>query len=271
LDALQELAGNIDIHVIVSDNDSQDRTLEVVDRFRTVLNLDVLHNAENLGFARGVNLGLARCRPQSDVLVLNPDVTIPSPGQFEILRGHLKAPTGVVGPLLRKPDGTIDHACARPEPTPLQTAIYVLRLNFLVRWMGADKHWYGTVPIKSGYVDSLSGAFMLIRSDALLRVGGLDERYWMYGEDLDWCRTFREAGFKIYFAREVEAAHIKGASTSSSWTPATLAAFFVSMELYFSKWYDGRLGRIARAPLVIVLRLWEWAIRRKSGKATRAW
>ncbi|HEY5247734.1 MAG TPA: glycosyltransferase, partial [Dermatophilaceae bacterium] len=120
LEALLDTARESDLRLIVSDNGSTDQTLDIV---RDVvanragdLDVAILEHGANLGYATAVNRALERRRPASTVLVLNPDVVIPPPPDMFELIDELSGDTAVVSPLLVKGDGSLDHACARPEP-----------------------------------------------------------------------------------------------------------------------------------------------------------
>lgn len=273
LDALEALSPTFDLRLLVCDNASSDATLDVVrqreDRLRTVL----LANDDNAGFASAVNQCLRQRRAGATVLLLNPDVVVGPAQDLQRLLGDLdRAGVGVAAPLLVTTDGAPDHACARPEPTLLQTTVYVLRLTALARRLRPSRHWYGDVPAHAGTVDSCSGAFMLIRPEALDAVGEFDERFWMYGEDLDWCRRARAVGQQVWFNPQICALHVKGASTSGRWSGPTHYWFFESMRRYYAKWYSGSLpGRLGQFPLSLLSRAWSRSVQRRPVKSTRPW
>lgn len=272
LKGLLNAAVETDLRLIVSDNGSTDDTLDIIRDRAGALDITILENRANLGYAKAVNRALELRRPTATVLVLNPDVVIPRPSEMLDLIHQLGGSTAVVSPLLVKGDGSNDHACARPEPTPFQTLVYFLHLTPLAAAIMPDKHWYGCIPARAGDVASVSGAFMLIDPDALSAVGGLDERYWMYGEDLDWCKTFRECGYRIYFDPELSAIHDKSASTGGAWNDKTLTSFFDSMEIYYRKWYGSSFSGWLGLMLVIPSRrLWRSWVASRDKKTTRLW
>ena len=258
---------DLDMRVIVVDNASSDGTLRLAQEIQG-LAVQSLSMNSNQGFSKAVNKGLKLRRPECDVLVLNPDVLVEE--DLSKLVAQLGGDVGVISPLLQLESGSVDHACARPEPTPAQAIQYALGLTPALGRLFRRRHWYGQVPTGASSVAAVSGAFMLISSTALDRVGVLDERFWMYGEDLDWCRRFRHAGFRVMFMPAHRAIHLKGASTTGHWNEATLAAFFQSMFLYYEKWYGAtRLGQLGLIPLRGLLKVWKWTIARRPTKTTR--
>jgi colanic acid biosynthesis glycosyl transferase WcaI len=235
LRSLDAESRDIALEVIVVDNASQDRTVPIIEERHPWASVVV--ETRNTGFARAANKALRLARGKH-ILLLNPD-TIVSPGLLAAVFAELEQhpEVAVLGCKLTRPDGTFDHACKRGLPSMSSALYYVLGLHRLFprnRTIAAytaghlDENEVGTV-------DAVNGAFMLVRREAAAMVGGFDERFWLYGEDLDWCQRFAAAGWKILYWPRVEAIHVKGASGRRQRSTRTNFAFHRSMWLYFQK------------------------------------
>ncbi len=200
--------------VFVVDNNSTDGSAAMVEeQFPEVL---VLRNEANEGFSRANNRALARATGAA-VLILNPDTLVP-PATLTALLAILAEHPGasVLGCRIVRPDGSLDEACRRSFPTPLSAFARITSLDRVFpknRALGAYRRTWQD-PLGRYEVESIVGAFMLIRREVLAQCGGLDEDYFMYGEDLDWCWRLRQAGHSIWYIGDVHVVHHKGASTS---------------------------------------------------------
>jgi GT2 family glycosyltransferase len=148
----------------------------------------------------------------------------------------------MLGVKLIRPDGTFDHACKRGFPTIASALYYFFRLN-RVRPLSPRFAQYTAGQLgenEAGPVDAINGAFMLVRREAAEQVGPMDERYWLYAEDLDWCHRFWERGWKVLYWPGAEVVHRKGGSSGDmrSWT--LNRAFHRSMWLFYAKHYAPR-------------------------------
>lgn len=200
--------------IFVVDNNSTDGSAAMVeDHFKEVL---VIKNDANEGFSRANNRALARATGAA-VLLLNPDTLVPPEtltGLLAILADHPEA--AVLGCRIVRPDGTLDEACRRSFPTPLSAFARLTSLDRIFpksKSLAAYRRTWED-PFGRYEVESIVGAFMLVRREVLERSGGLDEDYFMYGEDLDWCWRLRQAGHSIWYIGDVHVVHHKGASTS---------------------------------------------------------
>ncbi len=210
------VASEVPVDVIVADNGSTDGSLVLLrDRFATNPRVQIIENGKNLGFARASNLALARASAHADyVLLLNPDCIV-YPNAFAHVLAAMQAypEAGMAGCLIRNPDGTEQAGCRRAVPTPWRTFVRVLHLNKLFADHPRFRSFVlvGTpLPKKPVFQEAISGAFMLVRRDALEQIGLLDEGYFLHCEDLDWCMRFRQAGLQILFVPNAEAIHYKG-------------------------------------------------------------
>lgn len=169
--------------------------------------------SENPGYSASCNDG-ARAATGDVLLFLNADVTVSTTCLercLEVLESE--ADVGVVGCRLVRPDGTFDHACHRGMPTPEASLAYKLRLHRLFpRSRRANRYLMSWLDETTDHdVEACSGAFLLIRRDVLEAVGGWDERYRFYAEDLDLCLRVSESGRRIRYVGSVSATHLKGA------------------------------------------------------------
>jgi len=198
--------------------------------------LRALRGSSLIGFGSAVNLGVRPARGRY-LLVLNPDTILP-PGSLPALVDRLEADRsiGVIGPKLVLASGRMDLSARRGSPTPVRAFYHLLRLPRLfprLRFLGGYNLRY-LDPDVSCDVDSISGAFMLVRSELFRDLGGFDEDFWMYGEDLDLCQRAKAAGFRVVYEPAVLVLHAKG-SSSRSRRPRTRYEFFRSMALFYRK------------------------------------
>jgi len=235
--------------IYVVDNASTDNSIELVhSRFPGV---QVICSSRNLGFAGGNNLALKRIlervpraanRRHSAVLLLNSDcfVTAETIRQTcSFLDQHPDA--GAVGPMLVLRDGSLDLACRRAFPTPA-SAFY--KLTGLARRFPNSPRFarYNLTyldPNRTVEVDSVTGAYMLVRLAAIDDAGLLDESFFMYGEDLDWAYRIKEHGWKVFYYPDAQALHYKGASSSRR-SYRLIVEFYRAMYLFHRKHYAPR-------------------------------
>jgi N-acetylglucosaminyl-diphospho-decaprenol L-rhamnosyltransferase len=231
--------GPIEAEVFVVDNASTDGSANMVSAEFPWVRL--IRSKWNGGFAFGNNLALKHAAGDA-ILVLNPDTLMPEGGigqLLKLLEVHPEA--GIVGPKLLKPDGSMHLACRRSFPTP---SIAFYRLSGLSRVFSKSARFgrYNLtfidpdLPIE---VDSVCGACLLVRRTVIDRVGLLDERFFMYGEDLDWCLRTREAGWTVRYEPSVVVQHQHGAASRKRALRTTFH-FFRAMDLFYRKHYVDR-------------------------------
>jgi GT2 family glycosyltransferase len=234
-DALRSLAGEtgIDWQAVVVDNASSDGSANAIEQIAPWIRL--IRNQDNVGFARGVNQGVAATTAPF-VLLLNPDCTM-TPGAVKVLLRVLRQDSAcaLVGPKILDPDGRVQGS-ARGDPDML-TGLFG-RTSALRRLLPgsavAKRNVVDAGATKDSIVvDWLSGACMLARRAALERVGGFDERYFLYWEDADLCRRLRAAGFDVRYAPEAIAVHQVGRSSSTA-RQSSIRAFHRSAYLYYA-------------------------------------
>ncbi|MGH2839397.1 MAG: glycosyltransferase family 2 protein [Solirubrobacteraceae bacterium] len=218
--------------VTVVDNGSRDGTAEFIrTRFPAVRLVEL---PDNRGFASANNVALRATRAER-VLLLNPDTQV-WPGVLDRMAAFLDAHprAGIVGCRLVRRDGTFDHAAKRSFPSVVNA----------LRYFGpssSNGYLAPHVPEDSvGGVDAVSGAFMLVRREALEKVGLLDERFWMYAEDLDWCYRAKQAGWEVLYNGSVTTLHIKSGVVGHPRRLRQNWAFHSTMAQYYRKHHAGR-------------------------------
>jgi N-acetylglucosaminyl-diphospho-decaprenol L-rhamnosyltransferase len=238
LDAIASVEHEPGAEVVVVDNASHDGSADVVAaRFPHVR---LVRSDSNLGFAGGINRAASEASGRS-LLVLNPDAYLESGALnqlLEWLETHPKA--ALVGPSLRYPDGRRQSA-AFAFPDLVQTALDLFPVNRLMesringRLNGATPH----------QVDFALGACMLIRRQAWEDIGPLDTGYFMYVEEVDWCRRAKRRGWEIWQQPRAVAVHHGGAATRQQ-PDAMLAALWRSRLRYFERYADPVTNRLLR-------------------------
>jgi|SRR5271157_655690 len=255
LESLQDYAKDQTVEVIVVDNASTDGTPEMIrERYPFV---HLLQNQENLGFAKANNIGLAHCNGNF-VCLVNSDVVVPN-GCIEQAVAYMRQqPTiGMLGPKMYLPNGSIGQSCMG-FPTVWNWFCRALALDNL----SVGRQIFGGflrtdfTYEKTADVEVLTGWFWIVRREALSQVGNLDERYFMYGEDIDWCKRFYDAGWRIVFYPEVHAVHYCGASSANAPTRFYIEMHRANMQ-YLSKYHGpvAQLGFWASALLHELVRI----------------
>jgi N-acetylglucosaminyl-diphospho-decaprenol L-rhamnosyltransferase len=215
---LESLAGcALPLRVVVVDNASRDGSAAVARAACPAA--EVIALGHNAGYAGGTNVGLAALGPRLPdyVLILNPD-TLVQAGALEALVAFMEAHprVGLAGPRLLNPDGTLQRAAFR-FPTLSMALLDLFPPGEVLPGRLYDSWWHGRYPQEGGAapfpIDHPLGAVMLIRRAALEQVGGMDEGYFMYSEEVDWCWRIRAAGWAIWQVPAARVAHVGGAAT----------------------------------------------------------
>lgn len=220
---------------VVVDNGSSDSTVQtVIQKYPDVV---VLRNGDNLGYPKANNLGLRQTSSEY-ALLLNPDTELPA-DCFEVLLDFMdsQSKVGVVGPKLVKQDGSMDIACRRMFPNYLDHWFAILSLSRhfpTSRLVGRYNMLYCNEDELTD-VESVAGAFLLARRSAIAQVGLLDEQFFIYGEDLDWCYRFVLANWRVVYNPAVTVMHIKG-GTTRTYRRAMLWHFYRSSSLLYRKY-----------------------------------
>ena len=248
LQSIEEHKGASCPEVIVVDNASSDGSPELVkSRFPAV---HLIRNGRNLGFARANNIGIGEARGRYIALV-NSDVIL-LPGCFEKLIAFMDDNPGIgmVGPRILNLDGTIQPT-ARRFPTFLSCLCRTLALDRLLAEGNIfPSSFEAGFPQDAVKVEVLSGCFLVVRRKALAQVGLLDEHFFIYGEDIDWCKRFHMAGWGAALYPQAQAIHRGGASSSRA-----PLRFFVEMQkadLSYWRKYHGTPGWIYYMVMIFV-------------------
>jgi GT2 family glycosyltransferase len=215
IQSIEETTPNINKEIIVVDNASTDGSPNAVQKEFPKVKL--ILNPDNYGFAKANNIGLKQavgryvCLINSDVVIL-PDCVR---NLVEVM--DQKNNVGMVGPRILNADKSIQHSC-RVFPSFFSTLSRTLALDTMFpRWSifggGFMKWWDHSYERK---VDVLSGCFWFVRRVALKQVGGLDEAFFIYAEDLDWCKRFHAADWDVIFYPGAKAIHFGGASSDNA-------------------------------------------------------
>jgi len=213
LKSVYRQTGNINFEVIVVDNASTDGSVDVVKvQFPQVI---LIENNENRGFAAANNQGITRAKGRY-VLLLNSDTVVLGNAIAKIVSfADNKSDVAVVGCRVLNPDGTLQQTCSMFPSilNMLLSTTYLYKLFPRSRFFGREHmSWWDRADVRE--VDVVTGCFMLVRQDAVRKVGSMDERFFMYGEETDWCYRFSQAGWKVMFAPGGEIIHLGGASSS---------------------------------------------------------
>ena len=222
------------MRVTVVDSGSPDGTPDMVEREFPEFHLE---RRANIGFSAANNLVLRESRAGA-VLLLNPDTEVYD-GTLDTCLARLAADPaiGMVGAKLVREDGELDHAAKRSFPTPLAALAHFTGIG-RGAGAGASLSQYRATHLgedEPGVVDAVNGAFMLCRAEAVARVGLLDEGYWLYMEDLDWCHRFWDAGWKVFYEPGAVALHVKGGSSARRRAPRQEIAFHRGMGRFYRR------------------------------------
>ena len=222
------------MRVTVVDSGSPDATPDMVEREFPRVHLV---RCGNVGFSAANNLALREADAEA-VLLLNPDTEVYA-GTLDAALARLRSQprTGMVGVKLVTESGELDHACKRSFPTPLSALAHFTGIG---RENGASSalSQYRATHLgedEPGEVDAVNGAFMLCRTEAVREVGLLDEGYWLYMEDLDWCHRFWDAGWKVFYEPAGVALHVKGGSSGARRAPRQEIAFHRGMGRFYRR------------------------------------
>ncbi len=227
--------------VIVVDNASGDQSQQLItSEFPAVRWIQLKHN---IGFGKACNVGAQNARGKY-LLLLNPDTMI-SQNTLDVAYRFMEEhpEIGLIGPKILNPDGTLQASCKRGFPTPAVTFYHFTGLSRIFpnsRRFGQYNLTY-LDPDTSGPVDAVSGSFMFIPRELFLQIGGFDERFFLYGEDLDLCYRIKESGHGIWYHPQTQIIHRKGKSSSKSMLRSRVA-FYEAMVLFSRKYHKLHQG-----------------------------
>lgn len=237
IECLHSLAQNtrLDYEVIVVDNGSTDGVEQILlEQFPQVR---FIRNEQNLGYTRPMNQALEQAKGQF-LLQLNPD-TLVLPNALDILVNFmLEHPqAGICGPKVMNPDHSLQKPCRRGEPTPLAVFSYFTGLykrfprsqrlgGYLLNYLDEDQ---------IAAVAGVAGSCMLIRRAVVDQIGYLDERFFAYQEDTDYCRRARQAGWLVYYVPQAHIIHYGSLGGSRVQPFRSIYEWHRSYYLYYRK------------------------------------
>lgn len=227
---------NFSYEVIVSDNGSRDGSVEMLKQ--KFPRAKLLENNANLGFSKGNNValrpplnGTGRQAVGKLILLLNSDTEV-RPDTLDVSVKYLEEHpnVGIMGCKVLLPNGQLDRACRRKFPNPMNSFLRLFGLRHF-----SDYNIDSAIDQETE-VDAVMGAFLLIRKSVVDKIGLLDEDYFMYGEDLDWCWRTKQAGYKIVYFPRAEITHYKYGS-SQTIPFRTIRWAHDAMRIFYKKHY----------------------------------
>jgi GT2 family glycosyltransferase len=239
------------VQVTVVDNNSTDESVKMIkNEFQWV---KLIERSVNDGFAAGNNVALKESQA-TYCMLMNSDVEATTQSNFDILLDFMESQphVAVITPKVIFSNGKLDPACHRGEPTPAASLWYFMGLEKLFpssRIFGSYHLAYKRLD-SIHTIDACSGAAMIVRMSATKEAGFLDERFFMYAEDLDWCKSFRDAGYLITYHPSVVVIHhkyksgIKGSSKQIA--RKTRHHFYDTMLQYYDKHYGSKYPGFVR-------------------------
>lgn len=255
--------------IFVVDNNSQDHTVGEVKKNFPQINL--IANKKNLGFSKANNQAIKKARGKY-LLVLNPDTKV-MPDALSKMKLFMDKNQRVAVSTCRVEleDGSLDRDCRRQFPNPWRSLSHFSGISKLFRGSKIfDQYYMGYISDKEEHeIDACAGAFMMVRKSDIEKVGLFDEDFFFYGEDLDWCWRFKEAGYKIVYTPITKIIHYKGVSSgiklkSQHLTKATkeskvraLKESTRAMRLFYEKHYMNQYPFFINLPVSLGIHLVE--------------
>jgi hypothetical protein len=242
LKALAASAGGVSYEAFVVDNSSTRFNAEATRQ--ALPGVEVLVNDANVGFARASNRAI-RLANGRYVVLLNPD-TVVSNETLATMVAYMddRPDVGCATCRLELEDGSLDLACRRLFPTPVRS---LYRITLLSRIFPRSRRFgqYNLTYLnewQEAEIDSPCGAFMMVRREVVDQVGLLDERYFMYGEDVDWAFRIKAAGWRIFYTPATTVKHLKRAS-SRRFRRKTIRYFHAGMRRFYTDHYASAYPR----------------------------
>lgn len=237
LHSLKKATKNIVCEIIVVDDASNDGSWEMVkEKFPKVI---LIQNKKNVGYSKSYNIGTKFAKGRY-ILHLNSDIEFLK-GSFNQLLKYLdlNKNIGIVGCKILKSNGQLDKPCKRSFPTLSNIFFQTIGLSKLLpsnKIFG--KYYLSFIPDSQiCEIDCVMGAFMLIRREVFKKIGFLDERFFFYGEDIDFCFRAKQAGFKVLYYPKIIIQHVHGGTTRQN-SLKYIWMFHRAMFLYYKKHYS---------------------------------
>lgn len=237
LNSIYKTTKNIKYDVWVVDNQSKDGSPDMVEKEFPQVKL--IRNSINGGFSQANNLAIKECKDSRYVLILNPDtIVLDNTLELCVKKMDIDKQIGALGCKVVLANGNLDKACKRGFPSPWNSLCYFLKLDKVFR----DNKKFGGYNAtyihedQESEIECLVGAFMMVSQEAIEKAGMLDDTFFMYGEDIDWCYRIIEAGFKNYYYPKAKIMHYKGESSKKQSTKM-IGVFHQSMIIFYNKHY----------------------------------
>lgn len=272
LDSLRSSVLPFSYEVIVVDNASSDGTVAEVKSY-DFPRLRLLQNDRNVGFTKATNQAIQLSSGRY-ILWLNTD-TVLKPGSLHQLCLYLeKNPkVGIVGPKVLNPDGTFQPQCRRGLPTPWASLAHLLRLDLLwPRHAGFGQYLLSYLPVEQAcQVDAVSGCCLMARRQVWNDIGPLDEDYFGFGEDIDWCVRAKKAGWEVWYYPESVLIHFKGQGGAHAKPYLKVLGIHQAMRVFYRKhllsqypWFVNGLVWIGIwvSLMLSITKVWLWQIGR---------
>ncbi len=249
IESVKKAIAGIAAEIIVVDNESDAAAILAIQlRFADI---QVIANADNRGYSSANNQALSISKGNY-VLFLNPDTLVPVNAVNQCI-GHMNAhpDAGAIGVKMVNEQGVFLPESKRSFPTPLPAFFKLSGIAALFPASGFfNRYALGNLNADSNHcVDILAGAFFFTRKEIMNRLNGFDERFFMYGEDIDLSKRIQNLDFKNYYLGSIELLHYKGASTNKN-SSRYHRYFYRSMELFVEKYYPGNANFLKRTGLL---------------------
>jgi GT2 family glycosyltransferase len=231
---------NLKYEIIIIDNASDDGSAEFINE--KFLDVNLIVNNKNIGFGKANNIGLSAAKGKY-ILLINPDTLIREDTLEKMISFFEKNPdAGLAGCKILNPDGSLQLACRRSFPGPWTSFCKVTGLSSLFPNSRLFARYNLTYLDENQIheVDAISGSFMMMKREVYEKVGGFDEQFFMYGEDLDICYRIQKAGWKVYYTPDTQIIHYKGESTKRSSLDET-KIFYDAMNLFVKKHFSSSI------------------------------
>lgn len=254
-------SGGLALQVIVVDSASSDGSADMVAAEFPWVTLIRCH--ENVGFPRGNNIGIAAANGRF-VLLLNPDTVVHDQALLKMVQ-YLEAhpAVGVVGAQLLNEDGSVQSS-RRRFPTLITGFV---ESSWLQAWAPTAvlSHYYAQdlADDQISQVDWVMGACLMTRQPIVQQVGGLDEGYFMYSEELDWCQRIKAAGWQVVYLPTAQVTHFQG--KSSDQVVAQRHIYFNRAKLRYYRKYHGRLAATLLRLFLLCSYVWQIGLEAAKG------
>ena len=238
INSLQKAIQNIETEIIIVDNNSTDDSWEYIQSLR--LTGYSFKMNDNFGFAKACNGGFGVSHGKY-ILFLNPDTIVPQKSWEDCLSFFESHPdAGAVGVRMTDIQNKFLKESKRGLPTPAASFYKLFGLSAIFpKSKTFSKYYEGHLPEReNNSVEVLSGAFMMIRRNVFEKINGFDERFFMYGEDIDLSIRIIQAGYKNYYLGTITVTHLKGGSTK--YNAKYIQDFYGAMNLFVKKHYSNK-------------------------------